>query len=183
MNPAARLSIALVVGLALWWPSFTACMRGTMDLPEAAIRYLVAFLFARVAVAFLAFLQLTASVLNLMPIPGVDGGNVVYPWLSPQWRRGFDHLAPYGMLLLFAGLLWHGSAPAALVRTTQPILENLSLLFVPAGVGIIAHWRAAAGQGWQIALVLVGAAAITLLVTAWTLHLLLGRRGAQALEE
>ncbi len=88
-----------------------------------------------------------------------------------------------GMLLLFAGLLWHGSAPAALVRTTQPILENLSLLFVPAGVGIIAHWRAAAGQGWQIALVLVGAAAITLLVTAWTLHLLLGRRGAQALEE
>lgn len=54
MNPAARLSIALVVGLALWWPSFNACMRGTMDLPEAALRYLVAFLFARVAVAFLA---------------------------------------------------------------------------------------------------------------------------------
>ena len=59
-----------------------------------------------VGVAFLAFLQLTASVLNLMPIPGVDGGNVIYPWLSPQWRRGFDHMAPYGMLLLFA-LLWN----------------------------------------------------------------------------
>lgn len=59
-----------------------------------------------VAVVFLAFLQLTASVLNLMPIPGVDGGNVLYPWLSPQWRRGFDHVAPYGMLLLFA-LLWN----------------------------------------------------------------------------
>jgi Zn-dependent protease len=59
-----------------------------------------------VAVAFLAFLQLTASLLNLMPIPGVDGGNAVYPWLSPQWQRGFDHVAPYGMLLLFA-LLWN----------------------------------------------------------------------------
>ena len=58
-----------------------------------------------VALAFLAFLQLTASVLNLLPIPGVDGGNVVYPWLSPQWRRGFDHVAPYGMLLIFALLL------------------------------------------------------------------------------
>src|SRR5262249_12330419 len=57
------------------------------------------------AVAFLAFLQLTATVLNFVPIPGVDGGNLVQPWLSPQWQRGFQHIAPYGMLLLIA-LLW-----------------------------------------------------------------------------
>jgi Zn-dependent protease len=56
-------------------------------------------------IAFLAFLQLTATVLNFVPIPGVDGGNLIEPWLSPQWRRGFDHVAPYGMLLLIA-LLW-----------------------------------------------------------------------------
>lgn len=58
------------------------------------------------AVALLAFLQLTASVLNLVPMPGLDGGNTVQPWLSPQWRRGYDLLAPYGFLLLF-GLLWN----------------------------------------------------------------------------
>jgi Zn-dependent protease len=58
--------------------------------------------------AFLAFLQLTASVLNFLPIPGIDGGNVVYPWLSPQWKRGFALVAPWGLLILF-GLLW---APA-----------------------------------------------------------------------
>jgi Zn-dependent protease len=52
------------------------------------------------AVAFLAFLQLTASLLNLVPIPGVDGGNILRPWLSPVWARRFDVLAPYGMLLL-----------------------------------------------------------------------------------
>jgi Zn-dependent protease len=57
------------------------------------------------ATAFLAFLQLTASMLNLVPIPGVDGGNLIEPWLSPQWQRGFAQVAPYGMLLLFA-LLW-----------------------------------------------------------------------------
>jgi Zn-dependent protease len=56
------------------------------------------------AVAFLAFLQLTASILNFMPIPGVDGGNLIKPWLNYQWRRGFEHVQPYGMLLLF-GLL------------------------------------------------------------------------------
>lgn len=82
-----------------------------------------------------------------------------------------------GMLLLFGYLAWRGSALQALTNTTRPLLENLSLLFVPAGVGIIAHWRAAAGQAWQIALVLAVAAAVTLLVTAWTLHLLLRRHG------
>jgi Zn-dependent protease len=54
--------------------------------------------------AFLAFLQLTASILNLVPIPGVDGGNLIHPWLSAKWQRGFATLAPFGMLLLF-GLL------------------------------------------------------------------------------
>jgi Zn-dependent protease len=51
------------------------------------------------ALAFLAFLELTASVLNLAPIPGVDGGNALRPWLPDQWRRGFDVVAPYGMLV------------------------------------------------------------------------------------
>lgn len=57
-------------------------------------------------IALLAFLQLTASVLNLLPVPGLDGGNMLQPWLSPQWRRGYDLMAPYGFLLLFA-LLWN----------------------------------------------------------------------------
>lgn len=57
-------------------------------------------------VALLGFLQLTASVLNLLPVPGLDGGNVLQPWLPPPWRRGYDLMAPYGFLLLFA-LLWN----------------------------------------------------------------------------
>jgi Zn-dependent protease len=58
------------------------------------------------AVALLAFLQITASVLNLMPVPGLDGGNVIQPWLPPQWRKAYDVMAPFGFLLLFA-LLWN----------------------------------------------------------------------------
>jgi Zn-dependent protease len=56
--------------------------------------------------AFLAFLQITASVLNLMPVPGVDGGNALRPWLPYEWRRGFDFVAPWG-LLAFIALLWN----------------------------------------------------------------------------
>ncbi|MFC4145849.1 site-2 protease family protein [Micromonospora mangrovi] len=57
-------------------------------------------------VALLTFLQLTASVLNLLPVPGLDGGNMIQPWLNPQWRRGYDLMAPWGFILLFA-LLWN----------------------------------------------------------------------------
>jgi Zn-dependent protease len=54
------------------------------------------------ALAFLALLQLMAAGLNLIPIPGVDGGNAVRPWLTGSTARFFDVVAPYGMLLLFA---------------------------------------------------------------------------------
>lgn len=78
-----------------------------------------------------------------------------------------------GMLLLFLYLLWSGGVPKSLLRTTRPILENLSLLFVPAGVGILAHWNEVAGQAGKVAIVLVLGAVITLVVTAYTLHWLL----------
>jgi len=54
MNPAARLSLALVAGLVLWLPTLSATLRGDVDLFEAAIRYLVGFLLARLAVGLLA---------------------------------------------------------------------------------------------------------------------------------
>jgi Zn-dependent protease len=92
--------------ISLAGPAMNVLFTVALTLPIAIVGDYFAHHAFWVALAFLAFLQLTASVLNLMPIPGVDGGNIVYPWLSPKWQRGFDHVAPYGMLLLFA-LLWH----------------------------------------------------------------------------
>jgi hypothetical protein len=50
MNPAARLSVSLLLGLVLWLPTLSASLRGDLDLSAAATRYLLAFLLARVAV-------------------------------------------------------------------------------------------------------------------------------------
>ena len=61
MNPAARLSTALLAGLVLWLPTFTATMRGDVELHVAALRYLLAFVLARVAVGCLARLVHTYS--------------------------------------------------------------------------------------------------------------------------
>ena len=57
------------------------------------------------ALALLAFLQVTASVLNFLPVPGLDGGNILQPWMSPPYQRAYNLFAPYGFILLFV-LLW-----------------------------------------------------------------------------
>jgi Zn-dependent protease len=56
------------------------------------------------ALAALAFLQVTASVLNLLPIPGLDGGSIISPWMSPAYQRAWNLFAPYGFILLFLAL-------------------------------------------------------------------------------
>ncbi|MDT0571174.1 site-2 protease family protein [Streptomyces sp. DSM 3412] len=61
-----------------------------------------AFLFA---LAFLAMLQVTAAILNFLPVPGLDGYGVIEPWLSYKIRRQVEPLAPFGLLLVFA-VLW-----------------------------------------------------------------------------
>ncbi|WP_028479471.1 site-2 protease family protein [Nocardia sp. CNY236] len=53
-------------------------------------------------VSFLAFLQITATLLNLLPLPGLDGYGIVEPSLSYATRRSLDQFKPFGILILFA---------------------------------------------------------------------------------
>ncbi len=55
--------------------------------------------------SFLAFLQVTATILNLLPIPGTDGYGILEPSLSYQTRRSMEQFKPYGLLLVLA-ILW-----------------------------------------------------------------------------
>ncbi len=56
---------------------------------------------ALAAVAFLAFLQGTAILLNLLPIPGLDGYGVIEPFLSYSIRQSFEVIRPYGFIIIF----------------------------------------------------------------------------------
>jgi Zn-dependent protease len=51
-------------------------------------------------------LQVMAGILNLVPMPGLDGYGIIEPWLSYDNRRAFGNLAPYGMMIVFL-LLWN----------------------------------------------------------------------------
>ncbi len=52
-------------------------------------------------VAFLAFLQITAVVLNLLPVPGLDGYGALEPHLSPETQRALAPAKQWGILVLF----------------------------------------------------------------------------------
>lgn len=52
--------------------------------------------------SFLAFLQVMATVLNLLPVPGLDGYGALEPFLPPKTRASLEQFKPYGILLLVA---------------------------------------------------------------------------------
>jgi Zn-dependent protease len=81
-GPSANLLLAvLVLGLTRWFfdPAHPVLWAG---------------------VAFLGFLQVTAVILNLLPIPGLDGYGALEPHLSMENQRALDQFKPYGVLLL-----------------------------------------------------------------------------------
>jgi Zn-dependent protease len=90
------------------------------------------------AVAFLAFLQLTAAALNLLPVPGLDGGNALRPWLRGDPAKLYDYVAPFGFLILLiiifnplsGELFWFAVLAAAhlLGLPGHLILEGLDLV-------------------------------------------------------
>ena len=56
-------------------------------------------------VAFLGFLQVTAVLLNLLPIPGLDGYNALEPHLSPETQRALEPMKQYGWIILLVILI------------------------------------------------------------------------------
>lgn len=57
------------------------------------------------AVAFLGFLQLTALLLNLLPVPGLDGYDALEPHLSPETQRAVAPAKQWGFFVLLFLLL------------------------------------------------------------------------------
>lgn len=83
-----------------------------------------------------------------------------------------------GMALLTVWLLWKPAAlDTELERTSWGLLRAMGLLFVPAGVGIVANLQLVRAQWLPIVVGLVGSTALSLFGTAWLMHWILKRRG------
>ena len=77
-----------------------------------------------------------------------------------------------GMLLRFLTLLARGGAPGKLRGTSQALLSHLSLLFVPAGVGVMLHFERLGAEWLALAVTLVASTVITIGVTALVMRVL-----------
>ena len=76
----------LLVGAVL------AVLVATVPMPTAALL---------TGLSYLAFLQVIAFVLNILPIPGLDGYGAIEPWLSGQARHFGEKARPWAPLVLF----------------------------------------------------------------------------------
>ena len=78
-----------------------------------------------------------------------------------------------GMLLLLLVLIGRGKPSRPLTSTANALLSHLSLLFVPAGVGVIVHIHRLGDEWLPIVLALVLSTFITLVLTALLMSALL----------
>ncbi|MCV7384824.1 site-2 protease family protein [Mycolicibacter longobardus] len=94
------------------------------------------------ALAFLGFLQVTAVVLNLLPVPGLDGYGALEPHLSPATRRAVQPFQQWGLLVLLMLLI---ASPALNRKFFAMVLWFFDLFDVPRqlvgwGLGLTQFW-------------------------------------------
>ncbi|MEU4032918.1 site-2 protease family protein [Streptomyces collinus] len=96
----------------------------------------------RYALAFLALLQVTAAILNFLPVPGLDGYGVIEPWLSYQVKRQVEPFAPFGLMIVFA-LLWLPAVNGVFFDAIHSVLRGLGIDEVQThcGFDLFRFWR------------------------------------------
>ena len=81
-----------------------------------------------------------------------------------------------GMALLFAALLLRGKAPGALAAAAGGLGQHLSLLFVPAGVGVMMYVAQVTAEWLPIVAALLVSTVLAIAATALTFAWLVRRQ-------
>jgi Zn-dependent protease len=95
------------------------------------------------AVGVLAFFQAAAIVLNLLPIPPLDGFGVLTPWLPRELAQAALSVGMYSFILLFVLLWFVPPATALLFGVVDGILSTLGINPELAHLGLfyLFSWR------------------------------------------
>ncbi|NMG29914.1 CidA/LrgA family protein [Aromatoleum evansii] len=100
---------------------------------------------------------------------------LVFQLIGEAFARGLDLPIPgpvIGMGLMFAVLVMRGGPGGDLRSTATGILQHLSLLFIPAGTGVMLHFQRLADEWLPLTVALIASTLLSIGVSALLLHLL-----------
>jgi Zn-dependent protease len=91
----------------------------------------------------LALVQVLAFVLNILPVPGLDGFGALEPYLSASARRFADTVRPYAPLLLFVLIIGVPAVAGALFGASFALFGALGGNPLDAAIGFdeFMFWR------------------------------------------
>lgn len=104
---------------------------------------------------------------------------LIYQLVGEVIARGFGLPVPgpvLGMALLFATLIARKGAGDALRNTSNGLLQHLSLLFVPAGTGVMLHFQRLADEWFAVLVALVASTMLSIAISALVLKALSSRK-------
>lgn len=81
--------------------------------------------FAYAVVFGVVFINVLLAIFNLIPIPPLDGYNLVLPLLPPRTAMTAQRYAPYGVILLLLLVVIPGSPLGIFLRIVDPITRVL----------------------------------------------------------
>lgn len=95
------------------------------------------------AISYLALLQVIAFVLNILPIPGLDGWGVLEPFMSRQAQEFGAKARPWAPLILFALLIGFAEVNRLFFQAATSVFEAVGGDTSSAGAGVAAFmfWR------------------------------------------
>lgn len=91
----------------------------------------------------LALIQMLAFVLNILPVPGLDGFGVLEPFLSPDVRRLAARVRPWAPIALFALIIGVPGVSAALFGAGEALFGAVggNAQLAGFGYGELFFWR------------------------------------------
>jgi len=101
---------------------------------------------------------------------------LVYQLLGEVTVRFFNLDLPgpvLGMALLLVTLMARRRISLPFANTTRGLLDNLGLLYVPAGAGLISQIDRISGHWLALIATVLISTVLTLVVTAWTMKLMM----------
>jgi Zn-dependent protease len=96
-----------------------------------------------VGLSYLGLVQVFAFVLNILPVPGLDGFGALEPYLPAQARRFADTVSPYAIVGLFLLIITVPAVAQALFSAGSAVFVALGgdRLAADVGFGEFLFWR------------------------------------------